>query len=51
MTVALGKKMFGAVLAVAGFNILLDKHQAPDVIVGALVFAAGAAMFAWGFRK
>jgi hypothetical protein len=51
MTVALGKKLFGAVLAVAGFNILLDKHEAADVVVGVLVFAAGAAMFAWGFRK
>jgi hypothetical protein len=52
MTVALGKKIFGAIVAVAGFNILLDKHQnAEDVIVGVLVFAAGAAMFAWGFRK
>jgi hypothetical protein len=51
MTIALGKKIFGAVVAVAGFNVLLDKHETADVIVGALMFAAGAAMFAWGFRK
>jgi hypothetical protein len=51
MIVALGKKIFGAIVAVAGFNILLDKHETVDIIVGVLVFAAGAAMFAWGFRK
>jgi hypothetical protein len=51
MTVALGKKIFGAILAVAGFNVLLDKHETADVIIGTLMFAAGAAMFAWGFRK
>jgi hypothetical protein len=48
MSVALGKKILGALIAVGGISALISSTL--DVITGVLIFCGGAALFFWGLQ-
>ena len=48
MTVALGKKILGVLIALGGVSPLT--RDTPDVVSGLLMFAGGVALFFWGMR-
>jgi hypothetical protein len=57
VSVALGKKILGILLAIAGVNVVFQGHAlsepggVADLVTGAVMFAAGIAIFLWGFRR
>jgi hypothetical protein len=57
MTVSLGLKLSGILLAVVGINqfvtghALSEPHGVADLVTGLLLFATGTAVFILGFRR
>jgi Ca2+/Na+ antiporter len=51
MSVALGKKIFGGLLVVAGINVMARQAYDSALVTGLVMAAIGAAIFAWGFRR
>jgi hypothetical protein len=56
--IALGQKVFGAVLAIAGAVIILSRHWATtndmiaDLIAGGIMLACGVTvLLIWGFQR
>jgi hypothetical protein len=48
MSVALGKKILGVLIALGGVSVLTS--DTPHVVTGLLSFAGGVALFFWGMR-
>ena len=47
MSIALGKKILGVLIALGGVSVLSRQHDMADVITAIVMFAAGVALFFW----
>ena len=50
MSVALGKKIFGGLLALAGINVTFKTYDAAFV-TGTIMIVIGLGIISWGFRS
>jgi hypothetical protein len=50
MSIGLGRKILGVLIALGGVSVLSRQHDLADVVTAAVMFAAGVALFFWGVR-
>jgi hypothetical protein len=51
MIIALGKLLVGAILIIAGVDLIISKSVMNNIATGGTIFVIGVAIFLWGLRR